>query len=161
MQSYLWGTAGQPIYCQGCVAKQGAKGNESPAGMWKGLDSNSLIITWPGYQCWCHATHMYLKIIDNRSTEDFIGQKKLPAVAQVSRCWAESCRSDKEWGFTLDLCWSWGSSALQEQWFRNYLRKHTPYYITLLGSLHIHVWHFQKWGHLGDMNRCEHTVVLL
>lgn len=84
MQPHLWDTAGQPIYCQGCAAKQGTKGTESPAGMWKGLDSTSLIITWPGYQCWCHATQMYQKLTDSTSTEDFIGQKKVFAVAQVS-----------------------------------------------------------------------------
>lgn len=54
-QPHHWDTAGQPI--QGCAAKQGTKGTESPAGMWNGLDSTSLIIAWPGYQCWCHATH--------------------------------------------------------------------------------------------------------
>lgn len=43
-QPHHWDTAGQPIYCQGCTAKQGTKGTESPAGMWNGLDSTSLIM---------------------------------------------------------------------------------------------------------------------
>lgn len=46
-------------------SKGGYKGTESPAGMWKGLDRTSLIITWPGYQCWCRAAHMSQKIIDS------------------------------------------------------------------------------------------------
>lgn len=56
-QPHHWDTAGQPIYCQGCAAKQGTKGTESAAGMWNGLDSTSLIITWPRISVWCHATH--------------------------------------------------------------------------------------------------------
>lgn len=43
--SHLRDTAGQPIYCQVCAAKQGTVGTESPAGMWKGIDSTSLIVT--------------------------------------------------------------------------------------------------------------------
>ena len=68
MQPHLWDRARQAIYCQGCAAKQSTKGTESPAGMRKGLDSTSLIITWPGYQCWCHAMHMCQKITNSTNT---------------------------------------------------------------------------------------------
>lgn len=49
-QPHHWDTAGQPIYCQGCAAKQGTKGTESPTGMWNGVDRTSLTTTQPGYQ---------------------------------------------------------------------------------------------------------------
>lgn len=65
IQPHLWDTAGLPISQQGCTAKEGTKGTESPAGMWKGLDNTSLIVMWPGYHCSCHTSHMSQKITDN------------------------------------------------------------------------------------------------
>lgn len=136
-QPHHWDTAGQPIYCQGCTAKQGTKGTESPAGMWNGLDSTSLIITWPGYQCWCQATHTHQKkCLRLWPKEDAWGGTNPQMLGRIFRF-------EEEWGFAPDLWYSWGTSALQEELFRNYLGKHTCC-SDLLRSLHIHVGHFQK-----------------
>lgn len=148
MQPHLWDTAGQPIYCQGCAAKQGTKGTESPAGMWKGLDSTSLIIMWPGWQYWCHAVHMCQKIIDST-------KKSLLAKRRYLQ-WHKSPNVGQDpvglTGSGVLLLISIGVAAVQlcRNSYSEIIWEKTPYCITLLESLHICVGHFQKQGHLGD-----------